>query len=470
MARRAGAAKLGGMETELELEPPATVAEGPTTETTESVHRFAFVIHPLSVANIHKAFPFSRFLPDSLVEKVAANAKPMFLSKITGGRSRATGQRIEGLLYSIGGTPREIMRRGEEFTYAKLCEIARDAERRGARILGLGAFTKVVGDAGITVAARSDIPVTSGNSLTVAATLEAAKRAVVQMGARDLTRGRVMIVGATGAIGSICSRLVAAAIQDVVLVSIEPDRLAALKRTIETETPGARVVTALRCDDLIGDCDLVVTATSAFGERVIDISRCKPGAVVCDVALPSDITEEEAALRPDVLVVEGGEVILPGPVDFHYDIGLPPGVAYACLAEAALLAFEGRFEDYTLGRNLEIGRVKEIYRLFRKHGLEIAGLRAFGRYVTDEELARKRELADALRADPVLFAQVQEQAAAKLAKIPPSAKGVKAKSPAGDRKKWIAIGAATVAVVAAGVGTAVVVKRRRARKRLTTRG
>ena len=61
----------------------------------------------------------------------------------------------------------------------------------------------MVGDAGLTVARQADIPVTSGNSLTVAATLEAAKQAVVRMGVKDLTRGRVMIVGASGVIGSV---------------------------------------------------------------------------------------------------------------------------------------------------------------------------------------------------------------------------------------------------------------------------
>jgi predicted amino acid dehydrogenase len=245
------------------------------------------------------------------------------------------------------------------------------------------------------------------------------------MGVKDLTRGRAMIVGATGAIGSVCSRLIAAAIRDVVLVSIEPERLEALKAAIESETPGARVVTATTTGELIGECDLVVTATSAFGQRVIDISRCKAGAVVCDVALPCDIGADEAAVRPDVLVVESGEVLIPGPVDFHYDIGLPRGTAYACLAEAALLAMEGRFEDYTLGRNIEIGRVKEMYRLFQKHGFQIAGLRSFGVYVTEEELARKRALADQLRADPELFARVQAEAAERLAEIPPQSKGVK---------------------------------------------
>jgi hypothetical protein len=122
--------------------------------------------------------------------------------------------------------------------------------------------------------------------------------------------------------------------------------------------------------------------------------------VVCDVARPPDVQEHEARLRPDVLVIEAGEILLPGDPDFGFDIGLPPGVAYACLAEAALLAMEGRFENFTLGRNIEMEKVKEIYRLFKKHGLKLEGLRSFGRYVSEEEIAYKRSLADELRRDP----------------------------------------------------------------------
>ena len=393
------------------------------------VHRFAFVIHPLSVKLIHKhpAFRWTRLLPDALVETAAAWLPPRQISRITGGVSPATGQRIEGLLYSLAATPRQLLRRSARFTYDRLHQAAKMAERRGARIMGLGAFTKVVGDAGITVAREADIPVTSGNSLTIAATLETAKLAARRMGVEDLSRGRTMVIGATGAIGSVCSRLLAHAVKDVVLVSIEPDRLDALQRTILEETPGARVEIATEAGDLAADCNLIITATSAFGQRVLDLSCCKPGAVVCDVALPPDISAEEAAVRPDVLVVESGEVLIPGPVDFGYDIGLPPGTAYACLAEAALLAMEGRFECYTLGRNIEIHQVKEIFRLFRKHGFQIAGLRSAGCILTDEDFAAKRALAERLRRDPELLTRTKAEAATRLAKIPPRSKGVEAR-------------------------------------------
>ena len=131
------------------------------------INRFAFVIHPLNISFIHnhKAFRWTRYFPDKLVETVAAYMWPMYISRITGGQSPTTGQKIEGHLYSLAATPREMMRHGERFTYSRLNMAARMAERRGARIMGLGAFTSVVGDAGITVAHEADIAITSGNSL-----------------------------------------------------------------------------------------------------------------------------------------------------------------------------------------------------------------------------------------------------------------------------------------------------------------
>jgi predicted amino acid dehydrogenase len=408
------------------------------------INRFAFVIHPLDVDFIHKHkwFHWTRYLPDQVVEAVAAYFPPIYLSHITGGQSPATGQKIEGHLISLGATPRQMMQHGERFTYKRLNQAARLAERKGARIMGLGAFTSVVGDAGITVAHEADIAITSGNSLTVAATLEAAKQAVITMGATDLTTGKAMIVGATGSIGAVCARLLAQAIHNVVLVSIEPEKLIDLKRRIQAETPGARVTIATKPDESVGKCDLIVTATSAFGQRVIDITNCKPGAVICDVARPPDISPAEAALRPDVLVIESGEVLIPGEVDFGYDIGLPPKTSYACLAETALLAMEGRFEDYTLGRNIEMDRIKEIYHLFKKHGFKLAGLRSFGQYLTAEAVAQRRDQAHQLRADPELFARVKREAAAKLATIPATAKGVRAANvPSWKSWAWLAGGA-----------------------------
>jgi predicted amino acid dehydrogenase len=417
------------------------------------VNRFAFVIHPLNISFIHKhpLFGFTRYLPDRLVEEVAAYMPPMYVSRITGGQSPTTGQQIEGHLITLAATPRMMLKHDEHFTYKRLNRAARMAERKGARLMGLGAFTSVVGDAGITVAHEADIAITSGNSLTVAATLEAAKMAVKMMGATDLTKGKVMIVGATGSIASVCSRLLAQAIHDVVLVSIEPEKLIELKRTIQKETPDAKVTIATRTGELVGECDLIVTATSAFGQRVIDLTKCKPGAVICDVARPMDINPAEAALRPDLLVIESGEVLIPGDINFGYNIGLPPKTAYACLGETALLAMDGRFEDFTLGRNIDMERVKEIWRLFKKHRFQIAGLRSFGEYITEEDVAQRRALAEVLRNDPERLARAKADAAEKLKVIPVMAKGVKA-SGSSSSGLWMGLAAGVAALAMLGLG------------------
>lgn len=361
--------------------------------------KFAFVIHPLRTSLIANdpRFRFTRHLPPRMVERVAALIPPLYLSKIRGIRSKATDEEAEGILLTLGTTPREMMRRPPSFTYKRLIRAARMAERMGAQIMGLGAFTSVVGDAGITVAQKADIGITSGNSLTVAATLEAAKRAVVLMKGGRPEHVRAVVIGATGSIGSVCARLLAQAVRDVVLIAPRAERLLLLKQQIEQETPGARVIAATHPDAYIGDADLIITTTSALTGKVINVDKLKPGAVVCDVARPPDVKEEDAARRPDVLIVESGEIVLPGEPDFGFDIDMPPGTAYACLSETALLAMDGKFGDYTLGRNIEMDRVKEMYRLWQKHGLQLAGLRSFGVYVTDEMIEEKRRLAEERR-------------------------------------------------------------------------
>ncbi len=370
---------------------------GPTIEhlnPRRSRPKFAFIIHPLTTRQIAAAprLGFTRYLPQRLVELAAARLPPRYLSRIRGIRSQATGEEVEGLLLTLGATSGELLRRPPAFAYRRLIHAARMAERMGARIMGLGAFTSVVGDAGITVAQKSAIGITSGNSLTVAATLEAAKQAVQLMKGGRPEHARALVIGATSSIGVVCARLLAQATGDVVLIAPRPERLLALKQTIERETPGARVVAATRPDAYFGDADLIVTTTSALTSKLINIDKLRPGAVVCDMARPPDVREQDAARRPDVLVIESGEIRLPGDPDFGFDIDIPVGTAYACLSETALLAMDGKFGDYTLGRNIEIARVKEMYRLMQKHGLELAGLRSFGRYVTDADIAEKRRL------------------------------------------------------------------------------
>ncbi|OAN89226.1 dehydrogenase [Marinobacter sp. EhC06] len=381
----------------LEIEPRILYPNG-----YRRVNRFAFVIHPLSQQYLTKTPPLdwvanvSPPVVMNLVEKAIAYSPPFIYSKVSGIRS-PNGDEVEGWLITVGGTPREIMAHGPEFTYARLLQAAKLAKKLGAQIMGLGAFTKVVGDAGITVAKRAPLPITTGNSYSASGALWAAHDAMkkigrVSIGPSGKAAGKAMVVGATGAIGSVCARLLAKAVDEVYLAAPEPAKLLALKESIEQETPGAIVHVAGSAERDLADMDMIVTATSGAGKRILDIMKVKPGCVITDVARPLDIPAEDVAKRPDVLVIESGEIQLPGEVHMK-DIGLPKGIAYACLAETIVLALEARFENFTLGRNIEWEKVREIYKLGLKHGMKLAAISGVNGVFTEEDFERVRVLA-----------------------------------------------------------------------------
>jgi predicted amino acid dehydrogenase len=272
-----------------------------------------------------------------------------------------------------------------ERAYRKIIETGRLAERLGARILGLGAFTAVIGDAGVTVAKGLRIPVTTGNSYTVAVALQALRQAAERMGI-SLPEATAAVVGAAGAIGRVAARLLAREVPRVILAGRRAERLESLRPLVEAE--GARVHVAEGLEDL-READLVLVVSSA-PVAIIRPEHLKPGAVVCDVAQPRNVSPAVAAQRDDVLVIDGGIVEVPGEVDFGFDFGLPSHMAYACMAETITLALEGRYEPYSLGRRLAIERVEEIARLAEQHGFRLASLMSFGHPLTQEEIARVR--------------------------------------------------------------------------------
>jgi predicted amino acid dehydrogenase len=368
-----------------------------------SMRRFAFIIHPLSRRDLyrHPALKPLTWLPESVqpwMEKGIGKVPGVLYGRIKGIRSMADGGLAEGLIYTLFATPREMLNANPDAIYEKILAIAEDAKKRGAEIIGLGAFTKIVGDAGVTVAQRSPIPVTTGNSLSAAATLWAARDALVKLGfvqitkdRRKKTQGRAMVIGATGSIGKVCARILADIFTDVVLVGTNGARLMTLRDEIQQTAPHCRLTVSTRPDRFAGQSDLIVIATSATEGGVLSIDSIKPGALVCDVGRPLTFTASEAISRPDVLIIESGEIELPGKVSLDCDIGLEASVVYACLAETALLALEGRLESFTLSRNINYRKVIEIYKMAKKHGARLATIRSPNGIVTDQEIELCRE-------------------------------------------------------------------------------
>ena len=368
---------------------------------------FAFIIHPIDPKrDVSRKFPLlGKYLSVNQIDFFSTFFPPIYISEINGIRSQATGKEIRGWFVACPYTPARMLELPEKTVYHKIIQTGRLAHKLGARLLGLGAFTSVIGDAGLTISRSLPMPVTTGDSYTVAVAVEAVREAARLMEI-PLARATTAVVGAAGAIGSVAAELIARDVAEVALVGLPQNaaRLAQLRdRICAQPATRARVSVAANLAPL-AQADLILSVTSAV-DVVIEPEHLRPGAVVCDIARPRDVSARVAARRDDVLVIDGGMVAVPGAVDFHFDFGFPPGMAYACMAETMALALEGRFESYTLGKQITVKQVEEMAQLAAKHGFKLGGFRSFERAVTPEQIEHvkaARARARAWRAQEVL--------------------------------------------------------------------
>ena len=350
---------------------------------------FAFIIHPIDPKrDVSRKYPLlGKLLTEGQINYFSTFFPPVYISEIDGITSAATGKQIKGWLIACPFTPKRMLELPEQAVYRKIIQTGHLAERLGANLLGLGAYTSVVGDAGITVARALDIPVTTGDSYTIATAVDALRQAA-QVMEIPLESATAAVVGATGAIGKVCAELLAEDVGELYLIGRRAEALDQLRDSLK-ESARARLYTSTSMD-VLQKAQLILTVTSALHE-VIRPEHLQPGSVVCDVARPRDVSAMVAAARDDILVIDGGMVDVPGPVDFHFNFGFPPGKAYACMAETMALALEGRFEDYTLGKDITRAQVDEITAIAKKHGFRLSGFRSFERAVTSEQIEVVRQ-------------------------------------------------------------------------------
>jgi len=348
------------------------------------VDTFAFIIHPIDPKrDVSRKFPFlGRVLNEKQIDFFSTFFPPVFISEIEGITSQATGKEIKGWFIACPYTPRRMLELPEQTVYRKIIQTGRMAEKLGAQILGLGAFTSVVGDAGVTIANALNVPVTTGDSYTVTVAVDAIREAACVMNI-PLRGATAAVVGATGAIGRVCAELLAEDVERLYLIGRRQAALEELRDRLKVRARAELIVSTRM--DVLANAQLILTVTSAIHD-VIRPEHLQPGSVVCDVARPRDVSAMVAAARDDILVIDGGMVDVPGPVDFHFNFGFPPGKAYACMAETIALALEGRFEDYTLGKHLTRERVEEIGVIAKKHGFHLSGFRSFEREVTPQDI------------------------------------------------------------------------------------
>src|SRR5207253_1063903 len=131
---------------------------------------------------------------------------------------------------------------------------------------------------------------------------------------------------------------------------------------------------------------IVLSATSTGS--CIDQSWLKPGSIVIDVGVPTDVRGGHA-MRDDAMFLTGGLIRVPP--DMSLDSRLlwfQRGMIPSCFGETLLLALEDRAECLSLGRDLQPETVQEIGAIARSHGFDFTRLCSFGSPLADETLVK----------------------------------------------------------------------------------
>jgi predicted amino acid dehydrogenase len=268
-----------------------------------------------------------------------------------------------------------INSRDTQWMMDKIENAVEQARDFGCQVVGLGAYTSIL-SGNCKRIKTPGITLTSGNSLTVGMAMEAMKHTARECGI-EIRKSRLAVLGATGNIGATLALLMAPEVESTLLIvrDMHSPRVKAMIEEI------GRVAGKLHVtDDLheLRKCNLIAAASNSPEPLICPEHLSDGPVVVCDVAVPADVSPDVAFERPLATVMRGGLVKLPHNEDFVIaGLDLEPGYAFACMAETLLMGLEGVTESVSFGPIKPEG-VNWGLQAARKHGFNLGKLERSG--------------------------------------------------------------------------------------------
>jgi predicted amino acid dehydrogenase len=248
------------------------------------------------------------------------------------------------------------------------------AIKAGARIVSLGGFSSILMEGHFDqLPLGPHTAFTTGNTLTVAFIVQGIEKMCALQG-RDLRQSTLLVVGATGDVGSGCVHCLASKVRRVQLYARNVERLRRLAAELEAAGVEVEIGTDLR--QFSAEADVVVCAASLPSPSLL-LRRIAPDALVCDAGYPKNLSPDAETSRATVFF--GGLGQITGGLTFQPDLhGILnhhpfPDVAHGCLLEGIALSLEGRFESFSRGRGAITPEVvEEIESIAARHGIYLA--------------------------------------------------------------------------------------------------
>jgi len=337
---------------------------------------FAFLVHPRNLDDVYRRFPVLKFFPRIIVRYVLRHFRPIVLTKVTGLVSKKDGLRKDGLIITLTNIAEDMLA-DRKFASKKVVQAVKFAKKKGVKIVGLGALTSPVVGGGKDLIGKYGVAVTNGNALTAAMTMDGIKRSA-QLKKILMNESTVAVVGATGSIGEAVSLFLAKEdmAKELIIIGRTPEHLDTLLLKLKKISNSNFRITISTDVSIIKKADVVIVATSSR-DALIKEHDLKKNALIYDITQPQNVSISIKDKRKDILVVDGAIVQLPDNAGPRFNIGLPYGTTFACLAETMILAAEDPQNNFSIGK-VKLEQITHIARLAETYDLKLAPLRSWG--------------------------------------------------------------------------------------------
>jgi len=348
---------------------------------------FAFIVHPRDMSDVYRKYPVFKYFPDNFTASFLRNFWPVTLSKVTGVKNK-NGEEIPGWIISIPITAGQMMN-NMDLARRFIIKAAKLSEKKGSKIIGLGALTASLTSGGKDVSPHIKSYLTTGRLYTskiIADTTEAISKKI------GLDKNSIVaIVGAAGSIGTACSQILAKrGFRNFLLVDLSNKkyRTEILKNKILSLKKNSNIEISENISSILS-ADIIIAATNK-PEALIRSKDLKKGAIVIDDAQPSDVDQDIIENREDVIVLEGGLVKTQN-IKTNFDMGLHfKDNMYSCLAESIILSMAEQNKDFQVGEIFEVNwKIIENLELYeKKFGFTIAPFQNIKKVYTEDDFQR----------------------------------------------------------------------------------
>jgi fatty aldehyde-generating acyl-ACP reductase len=287
-----------------------------------------------------------------------------------------TGRKARGLYIDSFIPPDRLTDSHLRDNTARVRGAAACAIQAGAKIASLGGFSSILIEGNLNqLPERKTTVFTTGNTLTVAFIVQGVRKMCALQG-RNLGRSTLLIVGATGDVGSGCARCLAHRARRVQLHARNPERLRRLAAELDADGVQVEIATDLR--QFSTPADVVICAASLASPSLV-LGTISPEAIICDAGYPKNLSP--GAEMPRATVFFGGLGQVAGGMSFTPDLhGILnrhpfPDVVHGCLLEGMALSLEQRYEPFSQGRGfITQERVAQMETIAARHGISLAPL------------------------------------------------------------------------------------------------